>query len=238
MFRQAFKMSFKVTLHLLIVCLVPRLSGSMNNTYVKMAFILPEDNNRLFSIARVRSAVDVALEKTKILSLSTYINFTATYMDSNCNAIKGAMAAYDSFMGHGIHVFFGPVCSYSLAPVARYAPVWNIPVVTAGAMSHEFQNKIPPGGEYETLTRVGVTYNTLSFRLLEILRQNKWKHVKFILNPKGQEKIVPHCCYRICDSIINHMKREKYRNSYHTWDIETEKPDYILKEIVNTQHAG
>lgn len=231
-------MSAETTLLLTAIWFLFHNSGSVNNTNVKMAFILPEDNNRLFSIDRVRTAVEVALEKTKALSLSTYINFTASYMDSKCNPIKGAMAAYNSYMESGVHVFFGPVCSFSLAPVARYAPVWNIPVVTAGAMSHEFQNKTASDGEYRTLTRVGATFNTLSLGLMEILHLNKWKHIKFILTVNGQANITPRCCYLICNSIANHMIKQKYKHSYRVWEDKTEDPDYILKDIISTQHAG
>jgi len=53
------------------------------------------------------------------------------------------------------------VCDYSVAPVARYSPYWHTPVLSAGAMAHDFgADKRAPGAEYKLLTRVGVTVHS------------------------------------------------------------------------------
>ena len=54
-----------------------------------------------------------------------------------------------------VHVFVGPVCDYSVAPIARYSPYWQTPVLSAGAMAHNFGTD--KHAEYGLLTRVGVT---------------------------------------------------------------------------------
>ena len=60
-----------------------------------------------------------------------------------------------------VHVFLGPVCDYSVAPVARYSSYWHKPVVSVGAMAHSFgTDKRAPGAEYRLLTRVGVTFDS------------------------------------------------------------------------------
>ena len=38
-------------------------------------------------------------------------------------------------------VFFGPVCPYVLAPVARYSGVWDKPVLTTGGKASSFRGK-------------------------------------------------------------------------------------------------
>lgn len=55
------KMSSKTLQIFIVFCLLIRSSRSINNTNVKITFILPDDDNRLFSITRVRTVVDVAL---------------------------------------------------------------------------------------------------------------------------------------------------------------------------------
>lgn len=51
--------------------------------------------------------------------------------------------------------FIGPGCEYVIAPVARYAGPWGIPVLTAGAQAEAFGYKQP---SYGTLTRMMGSY--------------------------------------------------------------------------------
>ena len=57
--------------------------------------------------------------------------------------------------GLQVHVFLGPVCDYSVAPIARYSPYWQTPVLSPGAMAHDLGTD--KRTEYGLLTRVGVT---------------------------------------------------------------------------------
>src|SRR5271155_4879549 len=67
-----------------------------------------------------------------------------------------------------VNAFFGPVCDYAAAPVARQSRYWNIPTLTAGAMSQEFRNSRE---RYNPLlTRVGPTFTSLSAFMLDTLR--------------------------------------------------------------------
>ena len=52
-------------------------------------------------------------------------------------------------------VFLGPVCEYVISPVAKYASVWNIPLITAAAQADGFTNKQP---NYPLLTRMMGSY--------------------------------------------------------------------------------
>lgn len=68
--------------------------------------------------------------------------------------------------------FLGPVCDYVLAPVARYAGVWGIPVLTAGAQAEAFRHK---GEYYPTLTRMMGSHRLVGEALRHILRRFGWK---------------------------------------------------------------
>lgn len=48
-------------------------------------------------------------------------------------------------------VFLGPMCDYVIAPVARYAGHWGIPVLTPGAQAEAFRHK---HNQFSTLTRL------------------------------------------------------------------------------------
>lgn len=75
-----------------------------------------------------------------------------------------------------VHAFFGPVCEYALAPVARYTPIWNIPILTPGALAHDFgANKRT---EYSLLTRVGATSNSLASCIRSVMTYYNWSTIK------------------------------------------------------------
>lgn len=67
-------------------------------------------------------------------------------------------------------VFLGPICEYVIAPVARYAGVWNRPVITAGALAESFVHK----AEYATLTRMMGSYPFVGEALRHILHVFNW----------------------------------------------------------------
>ena len=71
-------------------------------------------------------------------------------------------------------MFVGPVCDYSVAPIARYSAHWQTPVLSAGAMAHDLMAHDVARGlthmahdlgtdkraEYGLLTRIGVTFDS------------------------------------------------------------------------------
>lgn len=87
----------------------------------------------------------------------------AKYARSICG-ILSARTATDAFLG--------PVCDYVIAPVARYAGVWGIPVLTAGAQAEAFRHK---GVHYPTLTRMMGSHRLVGEALRHILRRFGWK---------------------------------------------------------------
>ena len=68
--------------------------------------------------------------------------------------------------------FFGPVCDYVIAPVARYAGIWGIPVLTAGAQAEAFRYK---SEHYPTLTRMMGSHRLVGEALRHILERFGWK---------------------------------------------------------------
>lgn len=69
-------------------------------------------------------------------------------------------------------VFLGPVCDYVIAPVARYASVWKIPVVTPAAQANAFMDK---QGQFPTLTRILGSYHQLGTAFKPLLKRFNWK---------------------------------------------------------------
>lgn len=91
--------------------------------------------------------------------------------DSRCSETFGPLAAFDMHLAGVAHVFVGPVCHYAVAPVARFSPHWNIPVITAGALVHAFDNR---SDEFRLLTRMLGPYCKLSDSVAAILSAFGW----------------------------------------------------------------
>jgi len=62
------------------------------------------------------------------------------------------------------------VCDYVIAPVSRYAGVWKIPVLTAGALAENFDKR----SEYPTLTRMMGSYKLVGEAIRHTLHQFNW----------------------------------------------------------------
>ena len=89
--------------------------------------------------------------------------------------VTGPLQAIEFYMEGKVDVFLGPVCDYALAPVARYTPYWNIPIISPGGMAHDFG--VDKNKDYAYLTRIGPTFNSLATYMISLLDKWKWKKV-------------------------------------------------------------
>lgn len=56
-----------------------------NPKVIKIATIIPRDRSRLFSIERVRPALEIANEKVRSMGLLPHHNITVNFADSECS---------------------------------------------------------------------------------------------------------------------------------------------------------
>ncbi|XP_015110011.1 atrial natriuretic peptide receptor 1 isoform X1 [Diachasma alloeum] len=80
--------------------------------------------------------------------------------------------------------FLGPVCDYVIAPVARYAGVWAIPVLTTGAQADPFRHKVE---HYQTLTRMMGSHRQVGEVLRQILQGFGWTTAALIYHNHAME---------------------------------------------------
>ncbi|XP_023334377.1 atrial natriuretic peptide receptor 1 [Eurytemora carolleeae] len=104
-------------------------------------------------------------------------NYTILLGDTNCNSIQGPLTAVQMYNKYKPDVFVGPVCPYVLAPVARYAGYWDIPVLSTGGMEIAFRKKTE---QYSHLTCLGGTYQQFAEFFRHLLEVYSWKHVMFL----------------------------------------------------------
>ncbi|CAG5119270.1 unnamed protein product, partial [Candidula unifasciata] len=132
-----------------------------------------------------------------------------SYADSKCSSTYGPIEAFR--YSKLVQVFFGPVCDYSLAAVARYSAVWKIPVVSAGGLSHDFgMDKRDPQAEYRTLTRVGLTsFTSMAQVTTTILKVHKWEKVLIVYEVSGFPQIQDKFCYLAVSALVYVSKEDK-----------------------------
>ncbi|KAK6184950.1 hypothetical protein SNE40_007293 [Patella caerulea] len=226
---------------LLLMCAVFMVKGvvSLHKKKLNIAVIVPDDESRMFSIKHIKPALSYTLEYIKNISLLPDIHISTLFADSGCSPKDAPIAAFNFHMKHKVDIFLGPVCDYSLAPVARYSPYWNIPVISPGGFAHNFgANKSEPDSEYPALTRVGVTFNSLSVTILEIVRHFKWNRIKIIYDGNSMEDIAPRFCFLGAAAFVAYSKRYKMDHEFYMYVPSVHNTEEVLREKVGNKYSG
>ena len=151
---------------------------------IKVGVILPfQDFNRVawsWSLPKVKGGITYAIDTVRNRSdLLPGCEIEVNYGDSQCSETFGPLVAVDMYYHQKAYVFLGPGCDYALAPIARFSPHWNIPVLTAGGMVRAFSDK---KSEFRQLTRIGGSYSDLGRAMSKHLDMFNWNRVGLIYN--------------------------------------------------------
>ncbi|XP_041355477.1 atrial natriuretic peptide receptor 3-like [Gigantopelta aegis] len=173
-----------------------------------MAVILPFDDARPFSVRKIRPAIELArrrLERDQTLSESTTIAFH--YGDSRCDSAHAINEAIRQHILYGVDVFLGPVCDYAVSSLARQCKLWNLPLVSCGAMARAFTSA--KKSTFSTLTRVGpVNLHSLSIMFKLILSHFNWKHVNLLFEVVAKDQHMKGFCY-VAMNAVYVIRRDK-----------------------------
>ncbi|NWR95783.1 ANPRA protein, partial [Furnarius figulus] len=88
-----------------------------------------------------------------------------------CSEMAAPLAAVDLRLAHQPVAFVGPGCVYTAAPVARFTSHWRLPLVTAGAEAHGFDDKRE---EFALTTRAGPSHRKLGELGVQLHRRFNW----------------------------------------------------------------
>ncbi|XP_064645636.1 atrial natriuretic peptide receptor 1-like isoform X3 [Lineus longissimus] len=214
----------------LICLLAVTFAASQNLTHLiaKIRVILPADTKYNASITKTAPAIQIGIEKVKAMGLYQHIN--VKYEDSNCSNTLAPIAAMKFYMNNEVNVFFGPFCDYAAAPVARYSPYWNIPMITVGAMANDFSRK----AEFGLLTRIGPGFGGVSEYIHNILKFHNWNRVYGIYDPDGYGEIFTKFCFLSTSALIERMKSHGVKNDFHLLNagrMSGSKMDLELDEV-------
>ncbi|OXA44047.1 Atrial natriuretic peptide receptor 1 [Folsomia candida] len=144
---------------------------------VKIGVLAPEgavSPMEHYSMSKVLPSIMLAVRSDRISSLLPGYRFEINHRNTNCSSTLGPLAAFEFYINKTADVFLGPMCDYVIAPVARYAGHWGIPVLTAGAQADAFRHK---HDQYPTLTRMAGSYALVGEAFHAILARFGWRHV-------------------------------------------------------------
>ena len=181
-----------------------------NNCHIKIGVILPfEDfeHSGSWSLPKVKGGITYAIDTiTNRSDLLPGCTLHVNYGDSQCSETFGPLEAVDMFYRKRAYVFLGPGCDYALAPIARFSPHWNIPVLTAGGMVLAFSKK----QEFSQLTRIGGSYTDLGRAMSKRLDEYNWHRVGLIYDEnQGRRSNQGHTnCRFIMESIYYPFRKK------------------------------
>nr|XP_040240604.2 atrial natriuretic peptide receptor 1 isoform X1 [Anopheles coluzzii] len=153
----------------------PRIADDTQGNYVKFAILLPKKPSKNRDIRILSTVLPVIEMATRVVTapggLLQNLRIEIDYRDTQCSSTYGALGAFDIFLKRKPDVFFGPICDYVIAPIARYSSVWGIPLITSGGLTEAFTLKAP---HYRTLTRMMGNYHAFGLMMREIHRHYNW----------------------------------------------------------------
>ena len=139
---------------------------------IRIGLLMPE-KSYIFSWDLMEPVFDIALDS--IHSLYPAFQYKTYYENDKCSEYLAPAKAVELYFKYQVNVFFGPVCSYPAAPVARFTTYWKIPLLTPGALVDAFDVKLGLGSMYSSMTRVSGSYGHLGLFFEQIFKYFEWK---------------------------------------------------------------
>ena len=138
------------------------------------------DNEYGVSLMRARPAFELAREHVyEMGDLLVGYTIEFDFKDSNCSEVNGPLAGIEMYSRREADAFIGPSCNYAVAPLARFASVWEIPIITAGGLVQALGDK---SWMYRLLTRMISDYDKVGEFFLTILKQFDWHNVGMLMH--------------------------------------------------------
>ncbi|NWI99279.1 ANPRA protein, partial [Crypturellus undulatus] len=143
-----------------------------------------------------------------------------------CSETAAPMAAVDLRLAHQPAAFVGPGCVYTAAPVARFTSHWRLPLVTAGAEAHGFDDK---SGHFALTTRAGPSHRKLGELGAQLHRRFGWSRRALLVY--WDEKLDDRPCFFAAEGL--YMQLPKLRNLTVMDVVFCDKGNYsfIIQEI-------
>lgn len=172
----------------------------------RLAVLLPDETTvgQELTLQRVLPALELAVQDVTSLA-GPLPSWTArlAYRNTECSSVYGPLAAFSFYVNDSADAFLGPGCEYVIAPVARYAGVWGIPVLTAGAQAEAFSFKQP---SFTTLTRLMGSYTQAGGALRAVLQQFSWRQLAMLYHNNDDRSLGNSACFLTLSAVFTVLK--------------------------------
>ncbi|XP_019377237.1 PREDICTED: atrial natriuretic peptide receptor 1 [Gavialis gangeticus] len=188
----------------LLGALMSALGGARGHeANLTMAVVLPRHNLTYpWAWPRVGPAIQLAMERVNqradLLPRHRLQWVFGSSEDEHgvCSDSAAPLAAVDLKWATNPSAFLGPGCIYASAPVARFTRHWRLPLVTAGAEAHGFDNK---ADVYALTTRAGPSHRKLGAFAVALQRHFNWtRHAMLVY---WDDKLDDRPCYFAIEGI-------------------------------------
>lgn len=201
------------------------------------AALLPShelDNKNDCILPKVLSVLELAIHHVQRMAFvhNAQIDVTLISRDTNCSSVHGPLGFFEIYMQQPeINAVWGLPCEYVLAPISRYAGVWQIPVFTSAGNAADFQNKAT---SYPTLTRLkGAQANNLGNAVRAIIDSFNWTRTALIYQNEHTKIKGNSVCF-FCMSVVHDKLYEYNASSYQqAFDTDQWKKADIERMLLN-----
>jgi hypothetical protein len=102
----------------------------------------PDQENTQTILSTILPVIELAIRQIEEEQLLNGIELLIHPRDTKCSSSFGPIEAFELHKQGEADVFLGPVCDYVLAPVARYAAVWETAIISTGGLATAFNHKV------------------------------------------------------------------------------------------------
>lgn len=208
-------------------------------TLINISIFLPMNNSYLFSASKISPAINIGLHSANSNHLiESNISMNLICADSQCRESIAMNEAIEAVIHHKPTVFIGPTCDLAVAAISRQTSFWNIPIISAGALSRDF--RINKKGNYNLLTRIGPAnlYN-LSYFLKHLFHESGFGKIKFLYVREETKDVFDLFCHIITESLVNDLQEQLPNISLTFYKMNgSENPKSLLMNQISYKFGG
>lgn len=116
------------------------------NEKIHIALLLPSlpplDQVNTQTLPAILPVIELAIQNVKNRNLLNGYELIVHHRDTKCSSSIGPIEAFELHYNGNADVFLGPICDYVLAPVARYAAIWQTSVISTSGLAAAFNKKV------------------------------------------------------------------------------------------------
>ncbi|XP_068157470.1 atrial natriuretic peptide receptor 1 isoform X1 [Drosophila tropicalis] len=177
--------------------------------FVALLPSVESDNKNDCIMPKVLPVLELGIRHIQHLGFvgGTHFDIKLISRDTFCSSKYGPIGFFEIYtQWPEVNAVFGLPCEYVLAPISRYADVWQIPVLTTGGNAKEFNKK---SESYSTLTRLkGAQVNNLGNVVHAVLNSFNWTRTALIYQNENSKVKGNSVCFLCLAAIHDTIEKQ------------------------------